>query len=129
MPRLLLPVLAVTGCAAPEDRPASWRYLHAAIVEPACATAGCHSALAAQGGLDLSRPAEARAILTGAVCDASPDGDAPGNWVFPGEPARSRLLHLLRATDANLRMPPDAPLADEEIALFERWILEGAPCE
>ena len=36
----------------PDDRPASWTYVHAAVIAPNCATSNCHSDLAATAGAD-----------------------------------------------------------------------------
>ena len=116
------------GCDTAEDRPAAWPFVYAGIVRPACATAGCHSALAVQASVDLSTSAAAYAVLTGSVCGGADVGSAGGNFVVPGHPEASQLMHMLRG-DNVARMPPDVPLPDGEIALVERWILEGAPCE
>ena len=117
------------GCDTVDDRPASWSYLHTAVIAPACATAGCHSAASAVAGLDLSTRTGAFNLLTGRICGAPPGPtDPPGNFVFAGSPERSKLVHLLRGDDVR-GMPPDQPLADVEIELVERWILEGASCE
>lgn len=128
----LLPVAALgalAGCVEPEERSTYWPALHATIIEPSCATAGCHSAVAAQSGLDLSTPNTAYTMLVGRIC-GEPDvpGQAPGNFVFPGDPSRSVLIHQLRGNYRD-RMPPDRPLPDAEITLIERWIEEGAPCD
>lgn len=117
------------ACDAADDRPAIWSYLHPALVAPACATAGCHSSHAALAGLDLSSQTGAYTFLTGRICGAPPSAsDPPGNFVFAGSPERSRLMYLLRGEDVRV-MPPDQPLPDVEIALVERWILEGASCD
>lgn len=127
---IVLTVAALCGgCDSADDRPASWSYLHTAVIAPACATAGCHSPAAAIAGLDLSSRAGAYNLLTGRICGADPSPlDPPGNFVFPGAPERSKLVHLLRG-DQVRGMPPDQPLPDVEIELVERWILEGAPCD
>jgi len=118
----------LVACDGPEDRPARWSYVHTAILRPACATAGCHSQLTAQAGLDLSTRDSAYVYLTGHSCDPTVPGQPPGNYVFPGEPERSRLIYLLRG-DGVRTMPPDLPLPEVEIELVERWILEGARCD
>jgi hypothetical protein len=122
-------VFALVGCTTIDERPATWTYLHAAIVAPSCATAGCHSAVTGAAGLDLSTRTSAYAFLRGLTCDAhAQPGDPPGNFVFPYAPERSRLMYLLRGEQSR-PMPPDRPLPDVEIALFERWILAGAECD
>jgi hypothetical protein len=119
----------VSACAGAEDRPAAWSYIHPGIIEPNCATASCHSYLVSIAGIDLSTADRGYALLTGRVCGAPPHpGDAPGNFVFPYEPERSRLLYLLRGSDTQV-MPPDLPLPRVEIDLIDRWIRDGAPCD
>lgn len=132
--RLLAPVVAAlaltaAACDGPEDRPADWAYIHAAILAPSCATAQCHSKAASRAAVDLSTADGAYTVLVGRVCGAPPlPGDPVGNFVRPGHPESSRLMYLLRG-ERTTPMPPDAPLPDGEIAIVERWILEGASCE
>ena len=95
------------------DRPASLSYISAAILEPNCATSGCHSQLAATEGVQLHSVEAARVFLL------------TGDLVVPGQPQRSRLMYLLEGEQTE-RMPPDQPLPDADIELIERWILEGA---
>src|SRR5438477_3898610 len=46
---------AAAGCGnATDDRPATWSYVSTAILQPSCATANCHSALAQRASVDLS---------------------------------------------------------------------------
>ena len=103
--------------------------MHTAILRPACTTSSCHSEASAAAGLDLSTPASAYSYFLGRGCDsqATPQ-EAPGNYVFPYQPQRSRLLYLLRG-DRTTIMPPDTPLPESEIAIVEQWILEGAACD
>lgn len=125
----LLLLAALGACDAAEDRPATWSYLHPAVIAPSCATAGCHSKHAALAGLDLSNAEGSYVLLTGRICGEPPRSiDPPGNFVFPGSPERSKLMYQLRGAEVRV-MPPDQPLPEVEIALVERWILEGAPCE
>ncbi len=121
--------ILLAGCDAADDRSARWPYVHAAILRPSCTSSNCHSKLGSQGGVDLSTPDAAYVLLTGTVCRA-PDnpGAPPGNFVRPGHPESSQLMHLMRG-DGGLIMPPDAPLPDAEIDIVERWILEGATCD
>ncbi len=150
-PRLLLlgAVLALGACADPEDRSTDFNYLHATIIEPSCATVGCHSASVRNGGpcnfeVDLSSPRSACCALASdtrekqEACEA--DGEVDGDWVTP-DGAQIPLLQLLRGEASavrnacpdgppeNVQMPIDSPLTPAEIALIEQWIEDGAECE
>ena len=119
MRRLSLAVLffspCLSGCGGElDDRPASFAYLHAAIIAPNCTSVGCHSKFTASGGLRLETLEDA---YFGLVI---------GNIVVPGRPVASRLLYLLRGEEVPRRMPPDQALPNADIDLIERWILEGA---
>lgn len=113
--RLSLTALALLACACgggADARPVDWRYLHAAIVAPSCASASCHSAGTKAGGLALDDAAEShRALLE-------------RQFVRPGDP-NSPLLYLLEGRERD-RMPPDNPLPRADIELIRRWIEEGA---
>ena len=77
---------------------------------------GCHSAKAGKtrGGLALD---SREAILKG--------GDS-GPAVVPGKPAQSLLVDAVRATAAELQMPPKGKLSSQQIAVLERWVKDGA---
>jgi hypothetical protein len=112
-----------------DDRPASWSYVHAAIIRPSCTTSSCHSSLATTAGLNFETRVGAYMYLTGRVCDGPElPGLPPRHLVAPGQPERSRLVYLLRGEDLR-NMPPDGPLPPADVALIERWILEGALCD
>jgi hypothetical protein len=116
------------GCGEVDDRPASWSYIHAAIIAPSCATSNCHSSLAATAGIQLHTPEAGYLFMTGRVCGGEElPGEAPRNFVTPGSPEYSPLMYLLRGEERRI-MPPDTPLPEVDIELIERWILEGAPC-
>ena len=54
-------------------------------------------------------------------------GDAYGPAILPKNATESPLIKLVTATDADERMPPEAPpLTKTEIAVLTRWIDEGA---
>ena len=115
-----------------------------AIFQPSCATQSCHSQAAAVAGLDFSDPDRGYESLT-ALWVWVPDptamdlstlscGTSGGQQVCeqrvrplvtPYDPNESRLVNMLRARGAS-RMPPDRPLPEADIALVERWILNGA---
>ena len=119
---------ALAGCGE-DDRPASWSYIHAAIIAPSCATSSCHTQENELAGVQLHSADDAYSILVGRVCDPnSPPGQEVRNYVAPGQPERSHLMYLLIGEEAKRQMPPDRPLPEGDIALIERWILEGAQC-
>jgi hypothetical protein len=141
--RLLAGVATLAaGCGGRDDRPAVWEYISPAIMQPNCATASCHGPAAAVSGLDLSEPDRGYTSLTALwVWIVDPSG-TPENgcrafdgivacqrnhrpMVTPFDPAQSRLVNMLRARNAP-RMPPDRVLPEADIALIERWILNGA---
>jgi len=111
--RSFIVLILVAGCAGdPASRPATWSYLHAAIIAPNCATSSCHSQRAATAGVVLDDPDTAYQTLI------------DRQYVLPGDDG-STLLLLLDG-DERRRMPPDAPLPAADIDLVRRWIEEGA---
>lgn len=114
MRRLILVSTCLVACTAdPMDRPATWSYLHAAIIAPNCATSSCHSSLATTAGVVLDERDDAYAALI------------DRQFVIPGDPA-SALVDLLEGNERR-RMPPDAPLPAADIDLVRVWIESGAP--
>ena len=113
--RLRLAMLAgVVACAGdPLERPATWSYLHPAVIAPSCATSSCHSTLVETAGVSLADRQD------------SYDRLLELRFVVPGDPA-SALVPLLEG-DERSRMPPDAPLPQADIDLIRMWIEEGAP--
>lgn len=105
--------LAAACTGDPAERPATWAYLHPAIIAPNCATSSCHSARVETAGVDLSGADRAYADLIAR------------RFVVPGDPA-SALMPLLEG-DERGRMPPDAPLPAADIDLVRTWIEAGAP--
>ncbi len=125
----LTSVVLLGGCLASEERPARWSYIHAAILQPSCTTAGCHSGLTAIAGLNLSNADHAYNVLTGHVCGEPIRLQDPlGNYIIPGSAEYSTLVHQLRGENRDV-MPPDMPLPAAEIDLVERWIDVGAACD
>jgi hypothetical protein len=139
----LAATLFVSGCMSDVDsRPATWSFVSAAITEPSCATASCHSRGIAAAGLDFSTPDRGFTSLTGLwVWIVDPNGTADRgcrtvdgstvcqrehrSLVVPFDPDQSRLVQMLHARGAP-RMPPDRPLPAVDIQLLESWILAGA---
>ncbi|HUG90973.1 MAG TPA: PSD1 and planctomycete cytochrome C domain-containing protein [Planctomycetaceae bacterium] len=76
----------------------------------------CHGALRQKSGLRVDA---ASLILTG--------GDS-GPAVVPGQPGESLLIDAVRGRGGFPLMPKEGgALAEDEIALLERWIADGAP--
>ena len=124
----LAAVLAIGACGE-DDRPASFEYIHTAILAPSCATASCHTEAVSQAGIRLHTVESAYTMLVGRPCDGDNlEEQAPRNFVDPGHPERSPLMYLLRGDEVRRAMPPDRLLPDPDIELIERWILEGASC-
>lgn len=125
-----LAVLLLAGGCGEDDRPATWSYVHAAIIAPNCTTASCHNDQTAVAGLRMSTAEGAYAILVGHACDGNePPGTAPRNYVDPGHPESSMLIHLLRGEERGRPMPPDRLLPYRDVELVARWIEEGAVCD
>jgi hypothetical protein len=95
--------------AEPDLEHPSWRYIHAAIVIPNCATSGCHSTLSQISRIDLQDRDNALKI-------------------FRVETERANPLLLIRGGyEQNHRMPPDQPLPNGDIDLIQRWADDGKP--
>jgi len=102
---------ATAACGTtPDDRPATFEYITLEVLAPACGTVACHSTSTRTQGYAFDTLDAARASLQ--------------RLVTAGQPAASLLNDVL--TSSRKRMPPDAPLADEDIALIQKWITAGA---
>jgi hypothetical protein len=111
--------IAMTACTTEDDRPATWSFVSTEIMQPACGTGGCHSALSQTAGVVLDTRADGyRTLVT-----MPPDGYGP--FVVPGDPDGSQILYLLRGDEIK-RMPPDAPLPAADVDLVAAWIAAGA---
>jgi hypothetical protein len=114
-PGLLVLALAAACTGDPGERPATWVFVHAAIVAPNCATSSCHSERVETAGIALDDVRESYDELT------------LRRFVVPGDPS-SALMSLLEGEE-RLRMPPDAPLPAGDIELIRAWIEAGAPLD
>ena len=74
----------------------------------------CHGVEKQWAGLRLD---SGNAVLRG--------GDS-GPAVVPGQPDASLLIQAIRHNDADLRMPKDEQLSDQQIASLVRWVELGA---
>ena len=110
-------IVSLAGCgAATDDRPAKWSFISATIIQPSCATASCHSAIAQRASIDLHDRATGYAHLKNRNF-ATP--------VVAGQPQTAAVISLMRAQGTR-RMPPDFALPLEDIELVEKWIAAGA---
>ncbi len=76
----------------------------------------CHGAAEPKGGYQV-----------GSFTAVMKAGESESAAIVPGKPDESTLVSLIESTDAGSRMPKDAdPLPAEEVALFKRWVAEGA---
>ncbi len=120
----------------------------APVLAERCARQGCHAPPDPALGLDLSSPEGVRETAVGASAVQTRTGAMTGDrtWYVTsslsglaridvvagvGRPAHSYLVYKLLG-DPHIwgdPMPPDAPLAPEELHLLSRWILAGAPTD
>ena len=110
---ILLCAAISAGCGGVDDRPAQWSFIAPAIIEPSCATASCHSAVAQRAGVVL----DPRDVAFHTLRDRA--------FVIPNQPDQSEMVALLRA-QGSPRMPPDVPLPEVDIELIVKWISNGA---
>ncbi len=108
----LVLLAALASCTDPNDREADWDFIHAAIIEPSCATASCHSSLSKTAGVNLEDVDEAYDFLTEQY------------FIVPFDQG-SNLLFLLNG-NGRVLMPPDGPLPKADVDLIKAWIAEGA---
>lgn len=117
---LLLLLTAVPAAAqqptGPNDSAADIEYFEKKVrplLVDNCYT--CHSAdTNAKGGLRVD---DRHGLLA---------GGGRGAAIVPGNADQSLLLKAVRQTDSKLQMPPGKKLTDEEIAVLEHWIKQGA---
>jgi hypothetical protein len=74
----------------------------------------CHGPKEQSGQLRLD---SREALLTGGEHGAA---------ITPGDPAKSRLMAAVRR-EGELKMPPDKPLSQEQVAALTEWVKLGAP--
>ena len=101
----LIALLAACGVET-DDRPATVQYLVPAIFRPSCATAACHSAATARGGLVLD-------TIEG------PCGYGPVSGFLRDDGG------IATESGNRVRMPFDSPLPEADIRLIETWEADG----
>lgn len=102
----------------------TWKLIHREIMQPRCATAGCHNALSAAGGLALEQECDAYAALFEA-------GSCAEVLVRPSNADGSLLVDKLEsaAPRCGTTMPPAGPLPAAMRVAVRAWIEAGAEAE
>ncbi len=107
---LLCSVLAVVACGTtPDERPATVEVVVLSVLAPSCGQVQCHSTTTNLQGYAFDTLDAAKDSLRGLVATTAAD---------------SELVEVMRSDSG--RMPPDSPLAEEDIVLIETWIDSGA---
>ena len=106
-------VAALVACGAEDPRPPTVEVISLEILAPACGAPQCHSTSTNQSGYAFDTLAAAKGSLRQLV------GTGPG-----GQNDRN-LIDVITSTSGK-RMPPDAPLDPEDVALIQTWVNAGA---
>jgi hypothetical protein len=93
--------------------------IFARTLQPTCAASGgsCHAPEGMQGGLAFADVDSSYAALVDG-------GDAAR--VLAGDPGCSLVVRKLESTEADVQMPPGAPLSEQERCVMVQWIAGGA---
>ena len=110
-------LLGLSACQFSADEQISYNQHIRPIFNQKCLA--CHGGVKQSGGFSLLFEEDAFAVTE--------SGKAA---IVPGSPGKSELVKRLRHLDPELRMPFEGdPLNEQEIALIEQWIAEGAKWE
>jgi len=103
--------------------PSDWAPIFTDIIEPRCATAGCHNTQTAAGGLTLVEACAAYAQLL--------EEDACGQARLIPADGKSSLLDKLESSNPACGgpMPPAGSLDAADLQAIRAWIEAGAPAE
>jgi len=105
-------LVTVVACGAQDPRPATVEVISLEILAPSCGAPQCHSTSTNQSGYAFDTLAAAKAALRQLVHTGTTGGH--GN---------RDLMGVIN----DKKMPPDAPLDPEDVALIQTWITNGAP--
>ena len=113
--RQVLPVIAFILClsfsAAAQEKPVSYFQDLVPILKRSCT--GCHYPAKLKGELDLT------------TYDVLKKGGKHGETFFVSEPKKGTLLENISGDEPDMPKEGD-PLTKAEVAMFERWIVQGA---
>ena len=65
-------------------------------------------------------------VLENLESESMMKGGQDGPVLVPGKPDQSLLVKAISYTDSRLKMPPAGKLQDDEIAVLETWVRQGA---
>ena len=102
-------LLALAACGAEDPRQPTVEVISLEILAPSCGQPQCHSTSTNQSGYAFDTLAAAKVSLRQLV----------------GGRGDRDLIGVITATGGK-RMPPDAPLDPQDIALIETWVNAGA---
>jgi hypothetical protein len=106
--RLLLMAALVSACGTtPDERPATLEVVTLEVLKPSCGQVQCHSTTTARSGYAFDTVDAARTTFQ--------------MQLSPGE--LSYVIHQ----KSEFQMPPDWPLAQQDIDLVDAWVTAGAP--
>jgi hypothetical protein len=121
-------VACLAACGGADDRPKNLEYITGAILEPTCAVAQCHSAFRRQAGDEFDTTTAARVSLITYGHLQIQNSCQPYPQECDATLIKSVTVGLQSVLDpsvTNVRMPFDAPLPNEDVALMQDWIAEG----
>ena len=105
---------ALAACGTEEDdRPLTVEAVTLTVLAPNCGQPQCHSTATRTAGYAFDTVDEAKKSLH--------------DLVYKTDLLKSTLWFVLLAENGEGRMPPDAPLATDDIAYIRRWLVAGAP--
>jgi len=111
-------VAALGGCGTEEDdRPLTLEGVTLTVLSPSCGQPQCHSTATRTEGLAFDTVGDSREALIDLELDLA---------VAANRPLETDLWNVITANGKE-RMPPDSPLASEDIAYIRRWLVAGAP--
>lgn len=110
-------LVLVAACGTtPDQRPLTLEVVTIEVLAPTCGQVQCHSTTTRTENLAFDTIEASRESLIELDVDSTiPD-------FFGGE-----LFEVLDGANGKERMPPDAPLADEDYDLLKAWVAAGTP--
>jgi hypothetical protein len=113
--RWLVAAALITGCGTePDPREPTFEVVAVEVLRPSCGQVQCHSLTTRTEGLSY------------AFDTVETSRSALGDMGVFADPSNNILISVLDG-NGRPRMPFDAPLNDEDRALIDRWLADGAP--